>query len=187
MIIGLTGKKQHGKDTTGAILVEDHGYTRVAYADALKESAAAIFGINPEWWNEYKNDPEATVELRVRGGAVVVLTIRQFLQRYGTEAHREIEGFGDGIWVEIARARVEERLPKVVVTDVRFNNEAALIREMGGIVVEVYRPEIADDGDAHKSEDMPEADMMLWNGEGIEELRGRIAQQVAEDWKASIV
>lgn len=198
MIIGLTGKKFHGKDTVGRILVEEHGYARVGNADALKESAAALFGIEPKKWDEWKNDPAVCIEIVSYDGEfhesnpdgrieIVSMSVRQFLQRYGTEAHRDIEGFGEDVWVEIARARIEDRLPRVVVTDVRFDNEAALIREFGGLIVEVYRPQVVDDGDAHVSEDMPRADLMLYNGDDIETLRQRIAQSERNGWIESLL
>ena len=44
MIIGLTGYKGSGKDTAASHLVEKYGFTRVAFADKLKKSAAACFG-----------------------------------------------------------------------------------------------------------------------------------------------
>jgi cytidylate kinase len=37
MIIGLTGYAQSGKDTVAKILVENYGYTRVAFADKIRE------------------------------------------------------------------------------------------------------------------------------------------------------
>lgn len=36
-IIGLAGLKQSGKDTVGRLLTADHGYTRYAFADPIKE------------------------------------------------------------------------------------------------------------------------------------------------------
>lgn len=192
MIIGLTGKKMHGKDTAGAILVAEHGYKRLSYADALKRSAAALFDVPIGWWEEHKNHPAAYVELTVNGRIRTALSVRQFLQRYGTEAHREV--FGDNFWTNVVDRAIEEerkrkttRLTKVVVTDVRFDNEASIIRRHGGIVVEVYRPQVEDDRDGHASEQTPEADMMLWNGEDIEALRQRIAQYERDGWDQAIV
>jgi len=42
-IIGITGYKRHGKDTLGDYLVKYHGYTKIAFADALKEACRNIF------------------------------------------------------------------------------------------------------------------------------------------------
>jgi hypothetical protein len=124
------------------------------------------------------------------GREIASVTVREFLQRYGTEAHREV--FGDSFWLDVIERRMTELATgvvpwKIVVTDVRFDNEAALIRKHGGIVVEVYRPQVVDAGDTHASEQTPEADLMLWNGEDIETLRQRIAQMESEQWKGSVL
>ena len=37
MIIGLTGYAQSGKDTVAKILVENYGFTRIAFADKIRE------------------------------------------------------------------------------------------------------------------------------------------------------
>ena len=56
--VGLNGAKGSGKDTVGQYLVERYDYTRVSFADLLKQSAAALFGVEPELWDELKNDPD---------------------------------------------------------------------------------------------------------------------------------
>lgn len=176
MIVGLTGKKSHGKDTVGRILVEEHGFVRVSFADALKQSAAALFDVPVETWDKLKNDEYAKVILTGaddKGFAFdfAVLSVRSFLQRYGTEAHRDI--FGGSFWVDVVRDKVralDAGGDSVVITDVRFEEEAALVRDFRGAVVNVYRPQVADEGDTHASEQLPRFDFMLWNGGSIEEL-----------------
>ena len=179
MIVGLTGKKQHGKDTTGAILVNEHGFVRVSFADALKQSAAALFGVPVETWDALKNRPDAIVTLNVGayvGGDVLAkLTVREFVQRYGTEAHRDV--FGGDFWVNVVRDKVADLVKQdesVVITDVRFAEEAALVVKMGGKVINVYRPQVVDDGDGHASEQLPEFDTTLWNGGDMDDLRKAI-------------
>lgn len=185
MIVGLTGKKQHGKDTTGAILVNEHGFVRVSFADALKQSAAALFGVPVETWDALKNRPDAIVTLNVGayvGGDVLAkLTVREFLQRYGTEAHRDV--FGGTFWTDVAEERIVAEHSKpgggspIVFTDVRFPEEAALVKEYGGTIVRVVRP-TDDASDTHASEKVQEsivADFELWNGGTIEDLKSAVA------------
>lgn len=186
MIVGLTGKKRHGKDTVGSILVGEHGFVRIAYADALKESAAALFDVPVGTWDELKNDPDAKVSLRVknppgyaaRSRSIAGFSVREFLQRYGTEAHRNV--FGTGFWIDVARGKMEGALAddlSVVVTDVRFDNEAKVIRDLGGLIVNIYRPQVVDENDTedtHESEVLPEDDFTLWNGGTLDDLRKAI-------------
>ena len=42
MLIGTTGRKQAGKDSFAARLVEAHGFTRVTFADPMREFALAL-------------------------------------------------------------------------------------------------------------------------------------------------
>lgn len=189
MIVGLTGKKGHGKDTVGSYLVEHHGFKRVSFAGPMKASAAAALGVTVEQLEAAKNDPCAFVAFGVYAEGPgefypnKAITVREYLQQYGTEAHREIPEFGDRVWTEMGRASIVRAadgkgfLPPngVVVTDVRFDNEAEVVRSLGGIVVKVYDPRKDDDGkDTHASEQLPEADWTLWNGGTFEQLYAAI-------------
>jgi Deoxynucleotide monophosphate kinase len=185
MIVGLTGRKGHGKDTAAAELVWRNGWTRLAFADALKESAAALFDVPVETWDVLKNNPHALVSLTAPAYGSS-MTVREFLQRYGTEAHREV--FGDSFWLDVIEKQLaasrSSRLhsagwPNIVVTDVRFDNEAALIRKYGGIVVEVYRPQVVDAGDTHASEQIPRADATVWNDDTRAVLHSRLRSIIA--------
>lgn len=141
-LIGLSGYAQSGKDTLAGFLVKDHGFTRVAFADKLRE---ALYALNPrlngdadsEWrlqdevdlygWEYAKKDPE----------------VRTLLQRMGTEAGRAIHG--PDLWVDAAFRGIEEadrrtgQFPLYVFTDCRFPSEADAIVARGGIVVRVVR------------------------------------------------
>lgn len=156
MLIGLNGRKQAGKDTVfarachimdGVVDVE-----RVSFADLLYRSAAASLGVTVEFLQEWKSDREAVVYvcLGTEAGELTVnrVTIREYLQLYGTEAHRDV--FGPDFWVDNVNLEHEGRI--VMVTDVRFENEARAVRGAGGVVVEVVGPEGRVTSDAHASE-----------------------------------
>lgn len=163
MIIGFTGKLGSGKDTAGARLARlvNLETVRLSFAAPLKESAAALLDIDPIDWETYKNDPEVKIHLTVGfretptyvasdwdadGNPIVfeveepnvirTFTAREFLQRYGTESHRDV--FGGDFWVEQAM-RNYHRTPDTLyyVTDVRFANEAAAVRGLGGVIIRV--------------------------------------------------
>lgn len=172
MIIGLTGKKHSGKDTAFEIIKAVYpSAERRGFADKLKESAAALLDVNAEWFNIEKFSTNKLIYGNYRHEGFndtkdISLTIREFLQRYGTEAHRNI--FGEDFWLEQClptdklsllnydAAQWNRELetyinPLIVVTDVRFNNEAEWILKLNGLIWEIRRPEI-DDGDSHPSE-----------------------------------
>lgn len=136
-IIGLTGYARTGKDTVGRYLVENHGYTRVAFADAVRD---AVYALNPIVQMPLEEDPThwARVQDLVNWkGWDKVKTeypeIRALLQRMGTEVGREL--FGPDFWIDIAFDKVLNILNnggKVVITDVRFENEAGIVHAWTG-------------------------------------------------------
>ncbi len=162
MIIGFTGKIGAGKDTAGAYLVEKYGFERISFAAKLKESAAACFGINPEAWEHLKNNENAWVSVEIFDGPgsqgsteVGAVTVREFLQNYGTEAHRDI--FGQDFWVQQAIYNCSPT-KNYVVTDVRFDNEAIAIKRKNGLVIQVNREDATEV--THSSEIGVSADLI---------------------------
>jgi hypothetical protein len=178
MIIGLTGKKGSGKDTIATHLIESNGFVRVAFADPLKESVAALFDISRDLIEQLKNDEAALVTLSLYDvdQSYAELSVREFLQRYGTEAHRGV--FGDQFWLDATRGRItrllEDGYRDLVFTDVRFDNEAELVRNLGGTMVEVHRPGLSI-ADAHASEQLPPADVLLYNDGTLADLEAHVA------------
>lgn len=176
MIIGFTGQKEVGKDTAGAHLIKAWDFERRAFADPLKKAAAALFNI-PFWEVDkhksdptvfaalgYKNEPTSTHVVELPDGSlgasqpahmwspISEYTFRHLLQRLGTEVGRNI--FGENFWVD-------QCLPvggyyagrKIVVTDVRFQNEVDRIHEIGGIVCRIKRPAVNAEVPDHASEE----------------------------------
>lgn len=147
MLIGVTGAAQAGKDSVANMLVANYGYTKLAFADGVREMAAAIdpyVDCGADRHYTAGNSPFARYSdvLREIGYERAKQTpdVRRLLQRIGTEAVRDV--FGEHAWIELAQRRAL-RLPdsaNIVFSDVRFANEAAFIRNNGGVVVRVLRP-----------------------------------------------
>lgn len=119
-----------------------------------------------------------------------VLTGREYLQHFGNKA-REV--FGDTFWIDQVLpnpfmqdgwggpgASLEMRYPNVdtlVVTDVRYPNEAERVKRLGGVVFEVIRPGLASDG--HDSEKKLPAHLIDWevhNAGDLSDLRDAVEQ-----------
>jgi hypothetical protein len=137
MIIGLSGYAQSGKDTVAKILVEDYEFKRVAFADNIRKlllETNPLVGDAPEGptylkdfvnkfgWDEAKQDPE----------------VRRLLQEFGVGARNV---FGEFFWVDKALERIDFR-DRIVITDVRFKNEADTIRSLGGDIWRVVREDV---------------------------------------------
>lgn len=130
MIIGLAGYARSGKDEVAKILVRDYGYTRIAFADSIREF---ILKINP------------ILESGHRVGEVVKefgwdiakskTETRRLLQETGVVA-REL--FGQEFWVEQALKKIGYET-NVVFPDVRFKNEMVVLRQLEGKIFRVMR------------------------------------------------
>jgi hypothetical protein len=180
MILGLSGLKGSGKDTVAAYLVKTHGFERKAFADPMKKSIAALFDIPFSEIDKFKNDDTCEVALGYNftqesyEAWTKVLSFREFLQRYGTESHREI--FGKDFWVD-QTLPVQGYYPgrAIVVTDVRFANEAARVNELGGFNIRVVRDRSSSSEDNHVSEQQDfEFDFKIYNDGDLEELYDNI-------------
>jgi len=132
LIIGLGHKAQVGKDTIGEYLVKSHGFQRLAFADNLKDGAREIFGFDED---QLYGDLKEVVD------EYWGFTPRWALQMFGTDAMKPV--FGEDIWVRslgrLAMRYAGSGIP-VVITDLRFHEEAEAIKTWGGFVVKVSRP-----------------------------------------------
>lgn len=167
-LIAFHGKLGSGKDTAGERLAEMVvcPTERLSFAAKLKESAAALLDIPVEDWEKYKNDPDVKIMLSVgwtkeapmigvpdymleAPNVIREFTAREFLQRYGTESHRDV--FGTNFWVEQALSSYDyDDACLTYLTDCRFENEAVATRGLGGYVIEVIGP--VDETGSHASE-----------------------------------
>lgn len=160
MLIAFTGCKGAGKDTAAQWLVESYDFTRMAFADKVKEAIANLFGITVEQVDQFKEigiDDIALYEVNLfmRNVAEWTFSWREFMQRFGTEMGRGT--FGEDFWIlQLERAYTELQYSSpqeidVAITDLRFENEAQWLRRMGGFAVEIIRPGYEPDG--HLSEE----------------------------------
>lgn len=165
-----------GKDTVGEYLVKEHGFTRLAFADKLKESVAALFNLRRQEVDDFKDNGDflldrVNVLIDIGNKVQVEFSWREFLQRYGTEAHRDI--FGSNFWVDaILPHNFHHSEHKFVVTDARFENELSRIKALRGYNIRIVRPSQTVNSD-HASEQLPDeslVDYMIQNTGTMESL-----------------
>lgn len=183
--IGLIGKARSGKDTAALWLVRNRHYTRLAFADPLKEMALRVNPIvDCSMWvypQEIKVDRLADI-VEDEGWEVAKDAhpeVRRLLQQMGQTIREHDEEF----WIKAMRRKLNNaeawNLP-VVVTDVRYPNEAAMLRARGFKLVRILRPEPALSGpeSAHSSEtalDDYAADVTISNDAGIDSLYTQVS------------
>ncbi|MFJ8955618.1 hypothetical protein ACIRO1_36560 [Streptomyces sp. NPDC102381] len=150
--IGLVGRAQSGKDTVGARLRQHYGYQRVAFADRLKADALRVNPIIP---TSYGVTTRLATLVNAVGWDYAKTTypeVRALLQRYG----QTVRGTDPDYWVRAAEPAIvaAERLGlPVVVTDVRYENEARALQARGFSLIRVTRPGAGAGANAdHESE-----------------------------------
>ena len=147
-LIGISGLIGDGKGTVGDLLEQYYGFTKLSFADSLKDAVATVFSwprpllegdtvdsrvwrdTPDEWWSNRLNMPN--------------LTPRIVLQQWGTEVCRR--SFHDDIWIASLEYKINEYqnskiTTNIVIPDTRFPNEIDMIRRMGGEVWQVSRGE----------------------------------------------
>ena len=138
-IIGLVGFAGSGKGTVADVLVDKHQFTKLSFADGVKDCVASIFG-----WPRHllEGDTEPSRAFREKRDDFwsaklgIEVTPRWALQTMGTEAGRNV--FHDKIWIYSVEKRLSE-YKNVVIPDVRFPNEIDFIKEHNGFIVRVVR------------------------------------------------
>jgi hypothetical protein len=162
MIIGLSGYARSGKDTVAGMLMGIHGFERAAFADKIREFLLEIDPlvmhngidfrlqdiVESKGWETAKTDhPE----------------VRRLLQDLGVGARKL---FGDGFWVDQVVGQFGHDWwgydKKVVITDVRFINEAKAIKGKGGQVWRINRINVGPAND-HVSE----IELDDWDFDGV--------------------
>lgn len=141
MLISIAGLIGSGKDTVADHLCTVHGFKRMSFAHALKDTVSVVFGWDRELLEgstrtsrEWRNvvDPWWAKRLDIPH-----LTPRWVLQQWGTDVVRR--GFHDDIWIASLENRLRNVTDDVVITDCRFPNELTSIKNSGGITVRTHR------------------------------------------------
>lgn len=178
IIIGLAGAAGAGKDTVRHMLEEEHGFVGLAFADPVRDMARALLA------HVYADHFAQRRELKETAVPVLGVSYREIAQTLGTEWGRNT--IRPLLWADIATAKVRLMLARgerrVVISDVRFPDEAEAIRSMGGVVWVVTRQDAAPVRE-HVSEYMARtaeswADAVIRNDGTLEELRERVAQEL---------
>ena len=142
MIIGLVGWIGSGKNTVADILSTQHNYRKDSFAAPLKDATANIFNWprktlegDTDHSRHFREcvDPYWANKLQIKN-----FTPRLALQIVGTELFRE--HFHPKIWLDSLEHRyIAGGQKPTIITDCRFRNELAFIKQMGGFTIRVKR------------------------------------------------
>jgi hypothetical protein len=101
MIIGLMGYAQSGKDSVAKVLVERYGYTRLAFADNIRNM---LFDINPLVKDNLRIK-EVIVEYGWEQSKSLFPEVRDLLQRLGVSARTHLDNL---IWIAAVMGQIQD-------------------------------------------------------------------------------
>jgi hypothetical protein len=143
MLIGLIGKKQSGKDTFADFFCQlDARFKKDAFANPLKQICQIVYGLDLNYFHDNRLKEEKIEEWNQ--------TPREMMQKIGTDLFRQ--HFDPDIWIKIASRRFK-KCKNLIITDVRFANEAEAILQNGGVLIQIVRDSNLQH-DSHISENM---------------------------------
>lgn len=157
-LIGIAGPARAGKDTLCSYMLDnlDGTWSRSSFADPIKEML--VIGV------DCSDDAKAVIDERF------CYTPRHMMQILGTEWGREM--IHGNIWVE-AFARLNAG-KCVIVPDVRFENEAELVREHGVLIHLVGRGGIEGNHVSENAIEFKPGDIVIDNSRDFAWLHGQV-------------
>jgi hypothetical protein len=189
-LIGLCGKKSSGKTEVAKILknviqisleFNNYEFQEIAFADKLKEVASDLYDIPLDFFNHPKGK-DATND---KWG----ISPRVIMQKLGTEVSRTIHPM---TWIYHVESRVieyfgSEMYKKLIlcVSDIRFLNEAQMVKRYNGSIWKINRPMLCKKDD-HQSEtelDLIDPEYIINNNGTIGELRINIHRVLKDFFK----
>jgi len=129
-LIGLTGRAGSGKDTVADFLCETHGFVQLALADPLRHGLQAMLGLTAEQLHR-RDIKETPIDW-------IGKSPRELMQTLGTEWARDL--IHPDLWLRRAEQRIAQikasppilHVAGIVVSDIRYENEADWLRGLGG-------------------------------------------------------
>lgn len=180
LLIGITGKAGSGKDTLADYLVESYGFQKKSFAGPLKRGISELFSIPLD--SMY--DPIEKEQVNHLWNK----SPRELMQWLGTDILRK-HIRDDFFLASIANELNNCDAHRVVITDVRFDNEAEYLSYIGAPIIKIdsgIRETITQLGkneSKHRSEKgISERliDFTIMNDLGIDDLKQTFDSVVAE-------
>ena len=167
-LIGICGAAGSGKTTASHHLIS-RGWVNEKMAGALKLMAGTLLGqLGLDVNSCLEGDMKETCISELGGKSP-----RHVMQTLGTEWGREC--MHHDFWVDITKVKIQNLLNEginVVVDDIRFDNEAEMIKSLGGELIKIERGAISTM--THISENPLSCDVVFINDGSIDSLHNFI-------------
>lgn len=168
MIISVSGLAGSGKDLVGSMFVNKLGFTRIAFADSLKEVCSKVLLLPINHFHDitlkdklydipyiFNKDLAANLAFELNEFGIEVTPARfmeyenttinsprEALTFIGTDLCRNL--VDKDIWVNITLNKIKAIDGHVIVTDTRFNSERAALKGIGATLMYLDRPSISN-------------------------------------------
>lgn len=164
ILVGLSAKARTGKSTAAEILRTEHDFVEVTLKNEMVRVLAPLFDTLPSTFEEGKDEPS---------GDLFGRTPRHVMQSFGTDWARE--QIDKDFWIVLLHRSISRLLDnhrksrnfgkkplKIVVSDIRFDNEAQYILDMDGTVLQLVRTGYMDrtNVEGHASEEGISSDLI---------------------------
>ena len=181
-LIALCGAAGAGKDTVADMLP----VRKLAFADALYREVAEAWGVEQHVLRCQKTKETPTNDLCVMDCEDEGFTDFVFDEMWSVprSPRRILQWWGDYRRAQmpdyfVAKMATELSITHepVVITDVRFPNEAAMVRQLGGQIWQIHRPSYEAGGTGHASDTDGSAfspDRVVVNSGSLEDLRAAV-------------
>jgi hypothetical protein len=175
-VLGLSGAAGSGKSSVAEYLEQRHGYRRLRFAQPLKDALRRM--LQSAMLDDHSIERMVEGDLKELPTPILMgKTPRHAMQTLGTEWGRNcIDG---NFWVNVMRHTIRALPPatRVVIEDVRFENEASMVRDFGGKVIRLTgRGGLTDK--SHPSENGVTPDVTFDNSWSMSDLRAWVDQYV---------
>ena len=147
IIIGFHGTVNCGKDTAALFFKQKFGSENTdifALAGPLKDACKILFNFTDE--QLYVQSKKEAIDERWNKRP------REIMQYIGTEVLRNI--YDKDFFIKHMKQRIDNSSAKyILISDVRYDNEAEFVRSLGGKVIKIVRPNwVATEHSNHASE-----------------------------------
>jgi hypothetical protein len=158
MLIAVLGRKSSGKDTFANYIINKYGFIKYSFADPLKKGIQHFFNLT----DQQLTDEKLKETIDTRWG----ISPRKLFQIIGTDIFQnvlkeyipELSVNGRNHWVILFNQwYTSQKLDmNVIIADARFLHEIEEIKNLGGKVIKIIRPQQINSNinknDSHLSE-----------------------------------
>lgn len=183
-LIGIGGRLAAGKDVVANFYRGQLGFTVIGFSDILH---SMLMKLDPIVMTDatHKELLTYTQVVKARGfvKAKEIPEVRRLQQVFGTEIGRQM--IHEDIWVDLTAERItklQDAGKKVVLTGVRYPNEVAMVRRLGGETLWIDRPDFGQPSDhaTENSVNQDDFDHLIVNDKGIAELENKAGELYME-------